>query len=119
MDIAKIRLLPCVAQHELYDIPKDLDHLTEILEDVFDFVETEDDDYEYFFPVGAPILTSDDVIGAEENELVDGEAFLAQTYGSVTCLSEDPVLFMVECDQCTDYGLVDGLVLNVYREFRS
>jgi len=118
MDIAKVLRLPCVAQHELYDIPEDFDHLTEILEDVFDFVETEDD-YECFFPVGAPILSSNDVIGAEENELVDGETLLAQTYGLVTCLSEDPVLFMVECDQCTDYGLVDGLVLNVYREFRS
>jgi hypothetical protein len=116
MTLDEILALPFVEKYELDDEPMDFDGLVELC-DEFEEYETlamdayggvgADGDSAFAFPVGEHDL--------EPYDTCEGEPVYMQTYMPVEILQESPIIFKVEDQGVTDYGVVQGTTLFVYR----
>ena len=111
MTLDEILLLPLVETYELDDEPADFEDLCELchaFEDHRDIPELEC----ILFPVGEAVIE-------DPNDTAEGEQVYMQSVEQPVILQERPIVFKVEDMGVTDYGVVQGATLSVYRHKES
>lgn len=112
MTLDEILALPLVETYELEDEPIDFDDLCELCDEFIEFEKydrktLEVVDIVFMFPVGEG--------EADPNDICEGEPVIQQACALPKLLQEKPIIFKVEDEGVTDYGVVQGATLSVYR----
>jgi hypothetical protein len=112
MTLDEILLLPLVETYELDDEPADFDDLRELCDEFLEFEKFDAITYgcvgtEFMFPVGEG--------EPDPNDICEGQPVIQQSYDIPKLLQESPLVFSVEEGDVTDYGVVQGTTLFVYR----
>lgn len=107
MTLDEILALPLVETYELEDEPVDVDDLYELCPAFEDYRDEPDFGF-VMFPVGDH--------DPEPYDTFEGEPVYMQTVDRVVLLQEKPIIFKVEDEGVTDYGVVQGTTLSVYRD---
>lgn len=106
MTLDEILLLPLVETYKLDDEPVDFDDLVELCDGFEDHRDSPELGY-ILFPVGEH--------DPDPFDTCEGEPVYYQTYAPIEVLKAAPIVFRVQDDNITDYGVVDGSELRVYR----
>ena len=96
MTLDEIQSLPFIKTYELDNEPADFDDLLNVSKECQNHTYTT----QLYFPVGE-------------------SGFGFQPYGEMSVIQERPIVFKVEDMGVTDYGVVQGATLSVYRHKES
>lgn len=113
-NMREILSLPCVMSYELYDEPLDFDDLVEMCGEFEEYdnwqIGISEPGRTLCFPIGDAILDPD--------ETLKNEPVYHQCVAVVQLMQESPIMFQVSDStmKMIDYGVVEGMVLNIYRE---